>query len=143
MFNKVKIFATINLLWFLIACGSTNSEPLSIQFSSDSSKIIIKNIHDAGLYQIKKNLSTDSAYQNIVSVLQTPGDEDSLAMEIMYPGDLSILGDSIIYTPKNAFVKGKVYLVETMINTQFAKSEEIIKSQVGRQLKAQQQILKR
>lgn len=143
MFNKVKIFATINLLWFLIACGSTNSEPLSIQFSSDSSKIIIKNIHDAGLYQLKKNLSTDSAYQNIVSVLQTPGDEDSLAMEIMYPGDLSILGDSIIYTPKNAFVKGKVYLVETMINTQFAKSEEIIKSQVGRQLKAQQQILKR
>jgi hypothetical protein len=143
MFNKVKFFATVNLLWLLIACGSTNSEPLSIQFSSDSSKIVIKNINDAGLYQLKTNLATDSAYQKVVSVLQTPSDDDSLSMEIAYPGDLTIIGDSLIYTPKNEFVKGKVYLVETMINTQFAKSEEIIKSQVGRQIKAQQKILKR
>lgn len=143
MFNKVRFFATINLLWFFIACNHTNSEPLSIQFSSDSSKIIIKNIDDAGLYQLKTNLSTDSAYQNIVSVLQTPGDDDSTSMEIEYAGDLAINGENLVFTPKKPFEKGKVYLVETMINAQFAKSEEIIKSEVGRQLKAQQQILKR
>lgn len=143
MFNKVKFFATVNLFWFLIACGSTNNEPLSIQFSSDSAKIIIKNINDAGLYQLKKNLSTDSAYQNIVSVLQTPAEDDSTSMEIDYPGELTINGENLVYTPKKPFEKGKVYLVETMINARFAKSEEIIKSQVGRQLKAQQQILKR
>lgn len=142
MFNKVKFFAAINLLWFLIACSSTNSEPLSIQFSQDSATIIIKNIDPASLYQLKANL-TDSAYQNIVSVLQTPGEDDSTSMEVEYSGELAIDGKNLIYTPKKPFEKGKVYLVETMINAQFAKSEEIIKSQVGRQLKAQQQILKR
>ena len=143
MFNKVRFFAAINLLWCLTACDSTNSKPLSIAFSADSSKIIIRNINDAGLYQLKTNRDTDSAYQKIVSVLQTPAEDDSTSMEIDYPGKLAVMGDSLVFTPNNPFVKSNVYIVETMINTQFAKGEEIVKSNVGYQLKAQQKFLKR
>lgn len=143
MFNKVKFLIASSFLGLLIACSSTNSKPLSIEFSSDSSKIIIKNINEAGLFKLKSNIKTDSTYQKIVSVLQTPSDDDSTSMEIEYPGNLDIIGDSLVFTPKMPFVKGKLYLVESIMNTQFAKGEDIIKSDVGHMVKAQQKFLKR
>lgn len=143
MFNKVKFLIASSFLGLLIACSSTNSKPLSIEFSSDSSKIIIKNINEAGLFKLKSNIKTDSSYQKIVSVLQTPAEDDSTSMEIEYPGNLDMIGDSLVFTPKMPFVKGKLYLVESIMNTQFAKGEEIIKSDVGHMVKAQQKFLKR
>ena len=127
----------------LIACDSTNNKPLSIGFSSDSTKIIIKDINEAGLYQQKSNLKTDTVYQKIVSVLQTPGDDDTTSMEIDWPGKLAIVGDSLIFSPVKPFVKGRFYLVQTVINAQFAKSEEIIKTDVGHYVKPQQQLLRK
>ncbi|TKC12889.1 hypothetical protein FA048_04530 [Pedobacter polaris] len=143
MFNKIRILIALNLLWLLFACNSTNSKPLLIEFSADSSKIIIGAINEASLYQIKNNIKTDTIYQELVSVLQTPEDDDSTSMEINWPGKLDVIGDSLVFTPKTPFVKGKVYLVETMLNAQFARSEEIVKSNVGHKVKTQQQILRR
>lgn len=142
MFKYIKFLAVV-LGIALIACNSTNNKPLSIHFSSDSNKIIITNINEAGLYQLKANINTDSNYQKLVSVLQTPGEDDSTSMEIDWPGKLSVIGDSLIFTPNLPFVRKKEYLVETILNAQFASGKDIIKSKVGFKVKAQQQALKR
>ncbi|MFD0940110.1 hypothetical protein [Pedobacter boryungensis] len=141
MFKYLKL--SIWLLCLTLISCNTNSKPLSIHFSKDSSAVVISNIEPAGLLQLKNNINTDTAYQNLVSVLQTPADDDSTSMEVEWPGKLSITGDSLVFTPANPFIKGKSYLVETMLNTQFARGKEIIKSEVGHKVKAQQQILRR
>lgn len=124
-------------------CTKSNNEPISIRFSTDSSKILIANIEPAGLYQIKNNIKIDTMYKKLVSVLQTPADDDSTSMEIEWPGVLSIDGDSLVFIPTQPFIKGKNYLVETIINSKFATGEEILKSDVGHTLKLQQKMLKR
>lgn len=142
MFNKFIFLIAFSLTWLLVACKGTNSKPLSIEFTSDSSKIKITSINEASLFQLKSNLKTDTIYQKIVSVLQTPIDNnDSTSMEVEWPGRLSMIDDSLFFTPETPFVKGKVYLVETMLNVKFATSEEIVKSNVGHTLKAQQKVL--
>jgi flagellar capping protein FliD len=142
MFKYIKILSFVVCV-ALAACNSTNSKPLSIRFSSDSSKIIISAINEAGLYQLKANINTDSNYQKLVSVLQTPAEDDSTSMEVEWPGNLSVAGDSLIFTPTLPFEKKKEYLVETILNAQFASGKDIIKSKVGFKVKAQQQILQR
>ncbi|TCC93542.1 hypothetical protein EZ428_01870 [Pedobacter frigiditerrae] len=142
MFKYIKFLAVV-ICAALIACNATNSKPLSIRFSSDSNSIIIANINEAGLYQLKANINTDSNYQKLVSVLRTPAEDDSTSMEIEWPGKLSVAGDSLIFTPNFPFERKKVYLVETILNAHFASGKEIIKSKVGFKVKAQQQILQR
>lgn len=142
------MFKYIKVLGFVICiasfgCNATNNKPLSIRFSSDSNKIIISNINEAGLYQIKANINTDSSYQKLVSVLQTPADEDSTSMEIEWPGKLNVVGDSLVFVPNLPFVRSKVYLVETILNAQFASGKDIVKSRVGFKVRAQQKLLKR
>ena len=127
----------------LFSCNTTNNKPLIIAFSPDSTQIVVKDINEAGLFQLKTNLNTDSAYQKLVTVLQTPADDDSTGMEIEWKGKLSLKGNELLFTPNLPFVKGKTYLVETMLNTQFASGEDILKDQVGTQIKPQQQTLKR
>ena len=142
MFKYIKIFLFI-FCGFLLACNSSNDTTLRIDFSADSTKIVCSNIDPVGLLQLKKNLKTDTMYQNLLSVLQTPADNDSTSMEIEWPGKLSMQGDQLIFTPDTAFKKGKAYLVETMLNAQFASKKEILRSEVGHQIKLQQKILLR
>ncbi|RZK60569.1 MAG: hypothetical protein EOO91_00840 [Pedobacter sp.] len=142
MFKYIKLLSFVICI-ALTACSSTNSKPLSIRFSADSSKIIISAINEAGLYQLKANIKIDSNYQKLVSVLQTPAEDDSTSMEIEWPGRLNVAGDSLIFTPTLPFEKKKEYLVETILNAQFASGKDIVKSKVGFKVKAQQQILKR
>lgn len=80
-------------------------------------------------------------YQKLVSVLQTPAEDDSVGMEMDWPGALSVAGDSLVFIPNKPFVKGKNYLVETIINSKFASGADILKSDVGRSLKPQQKTL--
>jgi hypothetical protein len=142
MFKNLKVLIVFGC-FFLIACTSTKNKPLSIEFSSDSNKIVIKNINEAGLYQLKINLNTDSTYQKLVAVLQTPSDKDSTTVEVELPGMLSMQGDSLLFTPNTSFIKGKTYLVETFINTEFASGKDIIHSDVGHSVKPIQKTLKR
>lgn len=130
---------------FLLVCGfgcsTANDKPLSINFSADSANILIYNIYPAGLYKIKNNIKTDTLYQKLISVLQTPADDDSASMEIEWPGNLTITGDSLVFRPDKPFVKGGHYLVETILNVTFASGEEILKADVGHKVKAQQKTL--
>ena len=142
MFKYTKLLLVIISL-ILLSCDTTNNKPLLINFSADSTKIVIANIDPVGLAQLKNNLKTDSMYQKLVSVLQTPADDNSTNMEIEWPGKLSMQGDSLIFMPDSAFKKGKTYLVETILNAKFASGKEILRSEVGHRIKAQQKTLRR
>lgn len=141
MFKYIKLI--ILLSSFLLACNTTNNKPVSIQFAADSNTIIISNINDASLFHLKKYIHADSSDQNLVSVLQTPVDDDSTSMEMDWPGKLNITDHQLIFTPQSPFVKGKAYLVETIISGEFASGKDIIESKVGYKVKPQQQLLKR
>lgn len=142
MFKYIKIAALLYCLC-LVACTTANYTPININFAADSNSIIISNIEKAGLFKLKANLQIDTTYQNLVSVLQTPAEDDSTSIEKVWPGRLSLQGDSLVFTPDTPFVKGKYYLVETMLNTKFATSREIVTADVGHALKPKQQLLKR
>jgi hypothetical protein len=142
MFKNIKIPVLLACL-FLAACDTTNNEPLYIGFSADSSKIVVSGITAAAKFEIERNLQAAPADQHLVSVTQIPADNDTLTMEIDFPGTLNLSGDSLFFTPDQAFAKGKNYLVQTMINAKFATAKEIIKAKVGHQVKAQQKILYR
>ncbi len=143
MRNKITFFVAICLGLALWGCGNTESRPLAIRFSADSTAIVISGIGETGLFRLKTNLEKDTAYQQLVSVLQTPAEDDSTGMEIDWPGKLRMQGDSLWFEPVNPFVKGKNYLVETMLNTQFASGGDVIRGKVGHTVKPQQQILVR
>lgn len=143
MFKYIKFLLVGISFWFLCSCSEPKSKPLIIAFSSDSSKIVVKNINEAGIFQLKKNMNTDSSYQQLVTVLQTPIDNDSTVMEIEWTGKLSLKDNRLIFTPDLPFIKGKAYLVETILNSQFASGEDIIRGRVGTQIKPQQKTLKR
>lgn len=81
-------------------------------------------------------------YQKILSVLETPADDDSTSMEREWPGKLIMQGENLVFRPDSPFVKGKTYLVETMLNTQFAGSGDVTRSEIGHQIKKQQKMLK-
>ena len=141
MFKYIKLIILFSS--FLVACSPTNNKPVSIHFSADSNAIVISDLNGASLLQLKNNMKTDSSYQNLVSVLQTPVEDDSTSMEMEWPGKLSVANDQLVFTPKLPFVKGKTYLVETMISAEFASGKDIVKSKVGYKVKPQQQLLKR
>ena len=143
MFKFIKLLIVGVSIYLMVSCNETSQKPLIITFSADSSQIIVKDINEGGLYQLKNKLKTDSAYQKLVTVLQTPADNDSTSMEMEWEGELSLKGNELIYTPKNSFIKGKTYLVETILNAKFASGEDMIKDRVGIQIRPLQQILKR
>lgn len=143
MFKYIKFLLFTISFCFLFSCDQTKSKPLVISFSLDHSKIVVKNINEAALFQIKSNIAKDSSYQQLVNVYQTPADDDSTSMEIEWKGTLSLKDDELLFNPVLPFIKGKTYLVETILNSQFASGKDIIKGKVGTQIKPQQQILKR
>jgi hypothetical protein len=140
---KYKKLLFVLLFFTLYACNATNNKPLLISFSSDSTTIVLKNIELAGFLQLKNNINSDSVYQNVVSVLQTPSETDSLGTEKYFTGRLYVAGDSLVFVPNQPFVKGQNYLVQTMINTKFATAKDILTAKVGHKVKAQQQVLSR
>ena len=143
MFKYIK-FLLVSILFFaLFSCNVKNSKPLLITFSKDSTQIVLKDISEAGLFQLKSHLDSDSAYQNLVVVLETPGDNDSTSMEMELKGKLSLNENQLVFTPEISFKKGKTNLVETIINAQFASGEDIIKDKVGNHIKPQQKTLLR
>jgi len=142
MFKYLKL-SILSFCCLLFACNTIKDEHLLIDFSVDSSAIVITNITPSGLLQLKNHLETDSAYQKLVTVLQTPTDNDSTGMEINWPGKLFLKKDQLVFSPDTPFAKGKSYLVETILNSRFASAKEILKSEVGHAVKSQQQILKR
>lgn len=133
-------------LSFLISCSGCSSggrEPLSIDFSADSTAVVFKNINPAGLLQLKNTGLSDAALNDLVSVLQTPSENDTAIAEASLPGKV-LLGDSVIvFQPDSSFVKGRSYLVITHLNVEFGDLKKAAKSELSYTMKPVQKLLVR
>ncbi|MBC6108796.1 hypothetical protein H7U22_00025 [Pedobacter sp. CCM 8938] len=125
-----------------ISCSNTNSKPV-IKFSGDSSSIIIKNIDEASFFQVKNSFKTNPDSVNLISVLLTPSDQDSLQVEEEISGRFSLEGDSVVFKPNEAFIKGKNYLVESYIGVNYADAKKLLTNGIKHNLQPQRQILTR
>ncbi|MCZ4243483.1 hypothetical protein [Pedobacter punctiformis] len=139
-FLKYSVVSLITIIAF--SCSNANNKPI-IKFSIDSSSIVIKNIDEVSLLQVKKVVFSDSISSHLISVLLSPGDEDSLQTEQELDGKLTLIGDSLVFKPHTPFLKGKNYLVESYIEAQFGNKEKLLKGTLKYKLEPQQVILKR
>jgi len=137
-----KYLAMIAVAVFALSCSNTNNKPI-IKFSRDSLSIIIKNIDEASLLQVKNAYKANADTLNLISVLIKPGDLDSIQDELEMPGKVKVSGDSVIFSPDQPFVKGKDYVVESYIGIKFATVGNLISGNARHNLQAQRQTLKR
>ena len=142
MFNSVKYLLLLIISAVFLSCSGKSDKPV-IKFSGDSSSIVIKNINQASLFEIKKTMQANPDSIKFISVLVTPGDEDSLQDEKDIFGKILLKGDSIIFVPQQTFIKGKTYLVESYIGVKFADGSKLFKGTITHNLKPQIQMLKR
>jgi len=142
MFNSVKYLLLSVSSMVLLACSGKNDKP-TINFSADSASIVIKNIDEASLYEIKKTYQLNPDSIKLISVLVTPGDEDSLQDEKDIFGKTFLKGDSLIFTPQQNFIRGKTYLVESYIGVEFANSGKLFTGTIKHNLEPQTQMLRR
>jgi hypothetical protein len=122
--------AAVMMCYILFACSSTNSKPLLVSFSADSSSIVFSNVDPAGLLHLNDIKASDSVLNDLIAVLQTPSESDSVIKESLIPGHLTLTDTNIVFTPNIPFVKGRDYLVITYINTKFGTAEQAIKSEL-------------
>lgn len=143
MYKRLLKYTAISLVTVIaFSCSDTNNKPI-IKFSADSSSIVIKNIEEVSLLQVKNTMQANPDSSHLVNVLLSPGDEDSLQIEQEIAGKLILAGDSLIFKPQTAFLKGKNYLVESYIDVQFGNKEKLLKGTLKYRLEPQQVILKR
>ncbi|WP_442589780.1 hypothetical protein ACSBL2_00830 [Pedobacter sp. AW31-3R] len=104
-------------LWCLFSCSSANNKPVLIRFSADRTAIVLAGVDPAGLLTIKNTPGIDTAFSSVLTVLDTPAEDDSLGMEVAVPGRLLLKDSVIIFQPKEPFVPGKNYLVVSYLNS--------------------------
>jgi len=126
-----------------LACTSTNSKPLLISFSADSTSIEFSNIDRPGLLQLKNTPAKDSVLNELIAVLQTPSETDTTIKEIPLAGTMSLTDSNIVFRPQKPFVKGNDYLVITYLNARFGTADQILKSQLNTTVKPTQVLLTR
>lgn len=132
----------VGVLISTFSCSNKNNKPL-IKFSGDSSSIIIKNIDEASLLQVKNAYTANADSINLVSVLVRPGELDSIQDELEVPGNVKVLGDSLVFNPDQPFVRGRDYLVESYVGVKFATVGNLISGGAKHNLQPQKQTLKR
>ncbi|NQX42279.1 hypothetical protein SAMN05421820_1103 [Pedobacter steynii] len=139
----VKLTGVMCSMGLFFACSNANNKPLSIDFSSDSTKIVISHIDRTGLLELKNSSKGDSSLNEMLSVLQTPSEQDSAIREEPIAGKVMLTDSNIVFVPAQPFVKGRDYLVITHLNIRFGGVEEIVKGKVSYSIKPQQKFLKR
>jgi hypothetical protein len=140
--NLLKSALLLFMAGFL-GCSSSNSKPLSIEFSKDSTKIIVSNIDKPGLLKLQELKTQDSIFSDLVAVLQTPSERDSTIREELISGNYAVSDSGIVFSPAQPFVKGREYLVITHINAKFGDAEQVAKGQLSLGVKPVQKSLVR
>jgi hypothetical protein len=138
MFNKITFLLCCCL--FFSACFSKSENALEINFSTDSTKVVFEGIEQANLYQLKRNLN-DSISTSLVSVVDLV--EAKLGGDKLVAGKLIVDRDVVYFVPEQPFKKGHSYWINTVLNASFATKQDILKSDVGHNVKPQEKILKR
>ena len=141
-----KSLSSLSLMLLIVAvlgCSSSNSKPLSIAFSRDSTSVVISNIDKPGFLRLRQLKPQDSTFNELIAVLQTPSEKDSAIREEPIAGSYLVSDTSIVFTPNEPFTKGREYLVITHINAKFGDAEQIAKGQLSLGVKPSQKSLVR
>lgn len=135
MFSKLTLIGFCCLIF--LSCSSQEQNELEINFSQDSSAIIISGLDEVNTFRAKEQ--TDSLTGELISVIET-ADE---GREKPFTGKITIAGNSLTFVPDTPFVRGRSYMVQTLLNSSFGKTTAILKADVGRSVKRQEKILER
>ena len=127
----------------LISCSSANNKPSRIYFSTDSTAIVFADVDPAGLLKIRNTPGIDTAFTEIISVLETPAEDDSLSMERAVAGNIRVTDSTIVFRPKQSFVRGKDYIVISYIDSKFATMAMLLKGKEKLGVEPQQVTLSR
>lgn len=136
-----KIITSI-LLVSIIGCSNEN-QSLKIDFNTDSTKIVVTNIKEAELFELKKMVPHAIPCGDILCVIETPTEGDSTGKEQERHGDIHFEGDSLVFVPKVPFKNGQQYMVETIIGSNFATTKDAFKGDIGHVVKTKSATLTR
>lgn len=139
----VKYPLVLLLAVFLFSCSSANNKPIVIRFSPDSTAVIFSDIDPAGLLQVKNAPGIDTGYNRILSVMETPSDDDSVSVEKPLPGKVRVTDSTVVFEPLTPFVPGKSYRVVSYMNVKFAGASMIWSGKLNQGVKSNQVLLKR
>lgn len=139
MFSKITLIIACCLIFS--ACFFKQSESLDIEFSADSSKIVLKGIEEANLYQLRQHLADAAFTETLINVLVE--DNGVELKDSVVKGSLIVENKALIFTPHQPFVKGTTYVVQTVLNSSFGKTKDILKSDLGHTPKLQEKKLER
>lgn len=129
---------TLIIVCCLIFSSCSSKKELEINFSSDSTTILFTGLDEVSLFRAKQQ--TDSLAQELVSVFESG---ENSGVEKQVAGKIEIKKDTLIFKPKKSFVKDNEYLVQTVLNSSFGKTEDILKADIGKTVKRQEKVLVR
>lgn len=138
MFSKITLIIACCLIFS--SCFFKGDKSLDIRFSSDSTKIELNGIEDANLFQLRKYL-TDSTFAETLLRVEAIDQEDSA--DSLIKGSLAIVDKALVFTPHQPFSKGTTYVVQTVLNSSFGKTKDILKADLGHNPKLQEERLQR
>jgi hypothetical protein len=127
----------------LISCAPANNKPVLIRFSADSSRIIFSGIDAAGLLALRNTPGIDTSYSSVLSVVELAGENDSAGVERQLPGRIDIADSTVIFTPRDSFVRAKSYQVVSYLNARFGDAGMILTGKLDHKVKPFQIILRR
>lgn len=138
MFSKITLIITCCLV--LSSCFFKEDKSLDIRFSSDSTKIVLSGIEDANLFQLRKYLK-DTAFAETLLSVEVVGQENKA--DSLIKGNLEVVDKTLVFTPRQPFVKGTTYMVQTVLNSSFGKTKDILQSDLEHKPKLQEERLER
>lgn len=139
MFSKITLIIACCLIFS--SCFFKGDKSLEIHFSSDSTKIVFEGIEDANLFQLQQRIADTAFTETLVNVLVE--DNGVELKDSVVKGSLIIENKALVFTPHQPFVKGATYVVQTVLNSSFGKTKDILKSDLGHTPKLQERRLER
>lgn len=114
-----------------------------MKFSRDSTAIVFSGIDPAGLLQVRNTPHIDTAYSELISVVQRPAENDTASMEKIFPGKLRLTDSTIVFEPFAPFIKGRTYEVVSYLNAKFSNAAMLFSGKLNHRVQPEQVILKR
>lgn len=140
MFSKITLIIVCCLIF--VGCSLNQENTLPIDFSSDSSAIVFNDLNEANLYRAQQMLLVGgSNIEQLLSV--TKLSEADSSKEEAINGRLEVKSGAILFYPDTPFVKGQYYLIRTVLGSSFGKTSDILKTQLGHDLKVREKVLRR
>lgn len=142
MVSKFKVLKYVCLACILMlnACRNKDNNKLEIEFSKDSSAVVVSNVAPGGLYFLAERYKSGDSI-HVISVLETPSDNDSLSREVEINGRTEIHDNSVWFYPSTPFLKNKEYLVSTVLNMYIGSTNDMLKSAANISGKSQEKRL--